>query len=169
MLAAQDGDWGFFGQCGADGVGAALVFVPRGAGRQGNTVGPVNEVGIADGFKEQAVGVGQDHHAARFADLLVDMLHDRPPLSEQEAVAILFSLERHAIHGFDSRDGMAFAQSEAPATFPRTENHRIDQAIEQRAHDQKTVVAPVPDAGREFRPIVEFVPSLLRRLLYLYL
>ena len=61
------------------------------------------------------------------------MLHDRPPLSEQEAVAILFSLERHAIHGFDSRDGMAFAQSEAPATFPRTENHRIDQAIGQGA------------------------------------
>ena len=50
MLAAQDGDWGFFGQCGADGVGAALVFVPRGAGRQGNTVVPVNEVGIADGL-----------------------------------------------------------------------------------------------------------------------
>ena len=51
--------------------------------------GKRDEIGIADGFQQEAVGVGQNHHAAGFADLLEHVFHDRATMGEEEAVAFL--------------------------------------------------------------------------------
>ena len=133
VLAAEHGDRHFFAQGGADGVGAAQVLVPRGAGRQGNAISPADEIGIADGFQQQAVGVGQDDHAARVANLLENMLHDRPALLEQVAVALLFRFQGHAIHRLQARGGAVFAQPEAPAALPGADDQRVEQAFRGRA------------------------------------
>src|SRR5574343_668386 len=92
MFATENGNRRFFRERGTDGVGAAQGFVPRCARRQRNAVGATDEIRVANCFEQQAVGVGQNDHAPRFADLVVDVLQNRTTLREQEMAAILLGL-----------------------------------------------------------------------------
>ena len=80
-----------------------------------------------------AVGVGQDDHAAGVANLLENMLHDRPALLEQVAVALLFRFQGHAIHRLQARGGAVFTQPEAPAALPGADDQRVEQSLGGRA------------------------------------
>jgi len=128
MLGAEHRDRLFLGQRGADGVGAAQVFVPRGAGGEHHPVGAADEIGIADGFQQQAAGVGQDHHAAGFANLLVDVFHHRPAQRQQCPVAFLFGFQRQPVDPVAGGAEAGFAQSETAAALPGAGDQRIDQA-----------------------------------------
>ena len=72
-----------FGQRGADGVGAALLFVPRGAAGQGHPFGLAQKVGVTTGVHQRAAGAGQHHHALAVAYLLKQVLHHGARMRQQ--------------------------------------------------------------------------------------
>ena len=86
MLGAVDLDAAGLGQRGADGVGAALLLVPAGAGQQRHTLGLAQEVGVAQGVHQHAVAVGQHHHAVAVPHLLEQVFHHRLRVPQQVAV-----------------------------------------------------------------------------------
>jgi hypothetical protein len=67
-----------FGQCCADGVGAALPFIPAGPGHQCHAFGFAEKVRVAQSVHQNAALVGQDDHAVAVPDLFEEVLHDRP-------------------------------------------------------------------------------------------
>ena len=87
MFVAVDFDPGCLGQRSADGVGAALAFVPAGARHQGDALGLAEKVGVAEGVHEHAPVVGEDDHAVAVAHLFEQVFHDRPRMAEQFVIA----------------------------------------------------------------------------------
>ncbi|MDZ7904825.1 MAG: hypothetical protein U5N55_02940 [Cypionkella sp.] len=83
MLAAMDLHRAALHQRGANGVGAPVRFVPRGAAGQRHTLGLAHKTHIAQGVHEHAVLVGQHHHALAVAHLLKHIFHDRARVGQQ--------------------------------------------------------------------------------------
>ena len=169
VFGAQHRHGRFLGQRRADGVGAAQVLVPRGAGHQRDPIRPAHEIGVAHRFEQQPVGVGQDHHAARFADLLEDVLHDRPALREQEAVALLLGLERHAVHGRGHVGEVGVAHAEAAAALPGAQDQGVNQAVGVIALLKEELAGLQQPFSMDFRPQLHLFHCLLRLSLKLFL
>ncbi len=72
----------------ADGVGAAMAFMPGSTRHQRNAFGTIDEVGIAQRLQQHAAIVGEDHHAAGVARLGVQVFHHRPGMSDQFALTL---------------------------------------------------------------------------------
>ena len=77
VFCAIDFHFVCFGQSRADGVGATLVFGPRGTASQSHPIGLVQKIQIAQCVHQDALCVGQDHHAVALAHLLEQVLHHR--------------------------------------------------------------------------------------------
>ncbi len=87
VFGAVDDDGAFFGQGRADGVGAAVVFVPERAGPQRDAFGTGGEIDVAQGVEQQAVVVGQHHDVAAVTDLVEHEAHDRTSVGQQVVLA----------------------------------------------------------------------------------
>jgi hypothetical protein len=123
VLGPEDLDRRALDQRGADRVGAALAFAPVGARLQRDPVGAIDEGGVADAVQDQSARIGEQHHAARRADLLVEVLHDAGGVREQHRAA----LARHhevAAGGARRTHALAHLHAEAMAAYPRAQYWR---------------------------------------------
>jgi hypothetical protein len=75
MLGAVDHHRGLFGQGGANGVGATVLFQPECARAQGHPLGALQKIRITLGVQQHALRVREDDHAARIAHLIKHKLH----------------------------------------------------------------------------------------------
>ena len=111
VLGAVDDDGAAFGQAGADGVGAAVAFMPEGAGAQRDALGAAQEVGVAQAVQQQAACIGEHHQAARVAHLVENEVHDGAGLREE----VVFGGHGAAQLAFAAKRGLAQASQRADA------------------------------------------------------
>ena len=88
VLLAVHGQRFLFVQRGADGVGAFLFFRPVHTGHQGHAGGFFQKIGVAQRVQHHAARRGEQHHAVGVGDLVVQRLHHRRRVLEQEAVLV---------------------------------------------------------------------------------
>jgi len=147
VLAAMHHQRPGFGQRGADRVGAAVPLVPGGAGRQGDALGPAQEVGIAERLEQHALLVGQRHHAARLARLRVQVLHHRARVGDQIVTQLPRACQLGVVEPAGIRQAAVGSEAGIDAAPPGAGQQGADQVAERQFAALEHQVAGAAQGG----------------------
>ncbi len=120
VLGAVDFDGRKLCQSGPDGVGASVVFVPRGPAAERDALCLAQEVGIPQGVHQGALLVGQNDHVLVVPDLIKQVFHDRAGMGQQLMVACESLGQPASCAVFSGRYPPGGQQSCRQAAVPRT-------------------------------------------------
>ena len=112
----------------ANGVGAAMLFVPRRTARQGHARSLVGKVFVAQGVHQHAPGVGQHHHALAVAHLIKHVFHDGARMRQQHMVGAQGVAQAAAADGVRCPYARIRGEPRSHAARPRTREPLVDQA-----------------------------------------
>ena len=112
----------------ANGVGAAMLFVPRRTARQGHARSLVGKVFVAQGVHQHAPGVGQHHHALAVAHLIKHVFHNGARMRQQHMAGAQGVAQAAAANGVRCPYARIRGEPRSHAARPRTREPLVDQA-----------------------------------------